>query len=168
MGEVVQLSEKMNFETVYEKYYDRIYNYVYSILQNKEDTEDIVSDTFITAYTSYDKYDSGKASVVTWLSRIAHNKAVNHVRSYTFRNKTELGENEEMEDSRKDFTETVEDNAILEKLFSQISEEEREFLNLRYIMGLKDAEVADVLGINAKAVNKRYQRLLAKCRDLIG
>jgi RNA polymerase sigma factor, sigma-70 family len=167
MGEVVQLSERMSFETVYENYYDRVYTYVYSILQNKEDSEDVVSDTFITAYSSYDKYDSEKASVITWITRIAHNKAVNHVRSYSYRNRNELSDNDEMEGPGSDFTESVENNLIIEKLYEQLSEEEREFLNMRYTLGLRDSEVAEVLGINPKAVNKRYQRLLAKCRELL-
>ena len=56
---------------------------------------------------------------------------------------------------------------MLLNLYSNLTEDEREFLNLRYTMGLKDAEVAEILDISPKAVNKRYQRLLAKCKDIL-
>lgn len=166
MAEVVEFQTKQSFEQVYEECYDKIYKYTYTLLMNKEDTEDVVADTFITAYEKYDTYDSTKSSVSTWLSRIAHNKAVNLVRSASYRNRDELPEELPGEVS-SDFTKNVEDNELLLNLFSNLSEDEREFLNLRYTMGLKDAEVADILGISPKAVNKRYQRLLSKCKDIL-
>ena len=166
MAEVVEFQTKQSFEQVYEECYDKIYKYTYTLLMNKEDTEDVVADTFITAYEKYDTYDSTKSSVSTWLSRIAHNKAVNLVRSASYRNRDELPEELPGEVSA-DFTKNVEDNEMLLNLYSNLTEDEREFLNLRYTMGLKDAEVAEILDISPKAVNKRYQRLLAKCKDIL-
>ncbi len=166
MAEVVEFQTKQSFEQVYEECYDKIYKYTYTLLMNKEDTEDVVADTFITAYEKYDTYDSTKSSVSTWLSRIAHNKAVNLVRSASYRNRDELPE-ELPGEAAADFTKNVEDNEMLLNLYSNLTEDEREFLNLRYTMGLKDAEVAEILDISPKAVNKRYQRLLAKCKDIL-
>jgi RNA polymerase sigma-70 factor (ECF subfamily) len=166
VAEVVEFQTKQSFEQVYEECYDKIYKYTYTLLMNKEDTEDVVADTFITAYEKYDTYDSTKSSVSTWLSRIAHNKAVNLVRSASYRNRDELPE-ELPGEASADFTKNVEDNEMLLNLYSNLTEDEREFLNLRYTMGLKDAEVAEILDISPKAVNKRYQRLLAKCRELL-
>ena len=39
----------MDFAQVYEENYDRIYKYVFSILLSREDTEDVVANTFVTA-----------------------------------------------------------------------------------------------------------------------
>ncbi len=44
---------------------------------------------------------------------------------------------------------------------------EREFLDLRYVMGITDKEVGALYGLEPKAVNKRYQRLLKRCRELL-
>ena len=38
---------KQPFEKVYEEYYDKIYSYVFSILLNKSNAENIVQDTFL-------------------------------------------------------------------------------------------------------------------------
>ena len=48
-------AQKPAFDQVYEENYDRVYKYTYSILLNREDTEDVVSNTFMAAYAAYDR-----------------------------------------------------------------------------------------------------------------
>ena len=85
---------KPNFETVFEVYYDRVYKYAYTILLNRENAEDVVEETFLAAYAAYPGYDPARSSLATWLTRIAHNKAVNLVRSAAYRRETALLEND--------------------------------------------------------------------------
>ena len=158
--------DKQSFERIYDNYYDRIYKYAYTILLNKEDAEDVTSETFVAAYVNYDSYDEAKASVVTWLTRIAHNRAVNLVRSAAYRKRAAMPENREFA-APGDFTEEIMSSEIILGLYAHLKPEEREFLNLRYVMELKDREIAELLGLQEKAVNKRYQRLLARCRTLL-
>lgn len=167
MGNALTFPVKPDFEKVYEDYYDRIYKYVFTMLLNKEETEDIVSETFMLAYASYDRYDPEISSPATWLSRIAHNRAVNMLRSASYRKRAEMPEYYEAEDRSGDHAEESEERDLVLRLYSMLKEEEREFLNMRYTMGLSDGEVAELLGINTKTVNKRYQRLLARCRRLL-
>ena len=164
---IVQFARKPDFSSVYEKYYDRIYKYVYTILLHKENTEDIVAETFIAAYKNYNSYDPQKASVATWLTRIAHNNAVNLVRSAAYRTRAEMPERDIHGAEDPALLQLEEDNDTVVKLYARLSADEREFLNMRYAMELKDAEIAGILGLQTKAVNKRYQRLLKKCRDIV-
>ena len=83
---------KPDFETVFEVYYDRVYKYAYTILLNRENAEDVVEETFLAAYVAYPGYDPARSSLATWLTRIAHNKAVNLVRSARYRRETALPE----------------------------------------------------------------------------
>ena len=153
---------KPDFETVFEIYYDRVYKYAYTILLNRENAEDVVEDTFLAAYSAYSGYDPARASLSTWLTRIAHNKAVNLVRSAAYRHETALA------DSGLDYADP-EDEAryTVLWLYAKLTRQEREFLELRYTMGLNDKEVAALYGLEPKAVNKRYQRLLKRCRQLL-
>ena len=57
-------AKKPAFDQVYEENYDRVYKYTYSILLNREDTEDVVSNTFMAAYAAYDRYDPAKVRAV--------------------------------------------------------------------------------------------------------
>ena len=153
---------KPDFETVFEVYYDRVYKYAYTILLNRENAEDVVEETFLAAYVAYPGYDPARSSLATWLTRIAHNKAVNLVRSAAYRRETAMPE---------DFTDpshTLQDEPryTVLWLYARLTREEREFLDLRYVMGLTDKEVAVLCGLEPKTVNKRYQRLLKRCRQL--
>ena len=164
---VLQYTPKPSFEEVYEANYDRIYKYVYTILMNREDAEDVTAETFLAAYRNYKQYDEKKASVATWLTRIAHNCAVNLLRSAERSKRTEMPEYWEAE-SKEDLVEQAVNSEVMLALYRELEPEERSFLNMRYVMDMKDREVAEILGMNEKAVNKRYQRLLARCQDLLG
>ena len=157
---------KPGFEELFDTYYDRLYNYAYSLLLHREDAENIVSETFLAAYVSYDRYDPNIASPGTWLFRIAHNKAVDLVKSASYKRTEELPEDTDVQ-SHEDFTKDVETREEILYLYSRLSVEEREFLDMRYVMELKDAEVAEMYGVPVKTINKRYQRLLAKCRKIL-
>ena len=37
-----------------------------------------------------------------------------------------------------------------------------------YVQELKNPQIGEILGINAKAVSERHRRVLMKCRKLIG
>ena len=158
---------KPSFEALYEAYYDRIYRYAYTILLNRENAEDVVEDTFMAAYAAYDGYDPSRASPGIWLTRIAHNKTVNLVRSAAYRREAELPEGEDRADPSRGFTARVEDSDTVLRLYARLTRAEREFLDLRYVMELSDAEVGALLDLPVKTVNKRYQRLLEKCRGLL-
>lgn len=167
MGQAGQQKQKKSFEAVYEDYYDCVFRYAYTLLLNREDAEDVTSETFIAAYTHYGGYDPAKASVAVWLIRIAHNRAVNFLRSAASRKRADMPEDFDLSDERADFTHASDASDAVLRLYARLSPEERDFLNLRYVMELKDKEIASLLGLPEKTVNKRYQRLLAKCRSFI-
>ena len=52
-------------------------------------------------------------------------------------------------------------------MLQQLSLKERDFLELRYGLELKNAEIAELLGISRDGVRMRYERLLKKCRQLL-
>ena len=57
-------------------------------------------------------------------------------------------------------------NERLYNILRHLSDDERDFLELRYSLELKNQEIANILGISVKAVDNRYRRLLEKCRKI--
>lgn len=161
---------KESFEEVYEKHFSEIYNFVYSQLLHREQAEDIVSDVFMKAMSSYDRYDPSKASVRTWLTHIARNTLIDQYRRKGNKGNVSLDDEESgviepsFEDEYGIFHEAQEKEVY--NILSKLSEAERELLGMIYFQNMKNEEVAAVLGINAKAVSARHHRLLQKCRDL--
>ena len=159
--------QEYSFEAVYDAYYDRIYKYAFMLLMNQADAEDVTSQTFLAAFMSFDRYDPEKASLRTWLTRIAHNRAVNLRRSAAYRKRADTPGEWKYADENSDFSEHVENSELVLMLYSHLEPAERELLNMRYVMGLRDREIGALLQINEKAANKRIKRLLTKCRIIM-
>ena len=157
---------KPDFESLYEAYYDKVFRYAYSILLNRENAEDVTAETFFAAYAAYQRYDPHTASPATWLTRIAHNKAVDFVKSAAFR-KTEPLDGSYDAAAADDTADLLETQDMKLRLYARLTKAEREFLDLRYVMELSDGEIAALYNLPVKTVNKRYQRLLTRCRKIL-
>lgn len=157
------------FEEVYEEYYGAVYNYAYRILLQPQNTEDVVSETFLKAMQSFQRYDAGKSSVLGWLCGIAHNCAVDFLRAQAVRSSLSLDELMERgdfpEDARNEWSRSETEWETWE-ILRQLRVEERELLTLRYWLGLSDREIGQRLGVTEGAVNARFRRVLEKCRKL--
>ena len=66
-------------KTIYQDYIGFIYSTVFSVVGNKENAEDITADFFIKIWEQADKYKPGTGHKA-WMSRIAHNMAVDFLR----------------------------------------------------------------------------------------
>ena len=161
------MTRKEPFEKVYQTYFSSIYNYVYAQVLHRERAEDLVSETFIKAMTHYDSYDPVKASVRTWLTRIAKNTIIDEFRKTGGKGTVSLDDEEtyvepSVEDEYDIFKEDTE--RIVYEILQRVSPEERELLSMIYFQKMKNEEIGAVLGISAKAVSARHHRLLERCK----
>lgn len=158
--------DKPDFAEVYERDYSYVYNYIYMQVMHRENTEDLVSDVFMKAMAHYDGFDPAKASTRTWLCTIARNGLIDYFRK-NGRRKTENLE-DAPEPSAVDEYEILKNpiNKEVYRLLEQLSPEERELLTMIYVQELKNPQIGEILGINAKAVSERHRRLLAKLRAM--
>lgn len=161
----------MTFEEAYEEYYGVVYKSVYMRLLSRENTEDVVQETFIKAMKAWDSFDESKASAKTWLCTIAKNTMINYVRG---NKKHENPSLEEMSDAGFEMgvvdkeLESLQDDDAREvyNLLKPLKIEDRELLVMRYVEEMSYKEIADKVGSNDKAVAKKVERLLKKCREL--
>jgi RNA polymerase sigma-70 factor (ECF subfamily) len=61
------------------EYTEELYRFAYRKISNPQDAEDVVQNTFLSAYQAYASFD-GKSSPKTWLFAILKNKVVDHYR----------------------------------------------------------------------------------------
>lgn len=66
-------------------YYREIYAFSYKQVGNKDTALDLTQEIFVSFLQSIGRYDPQKASIRTWLYRIASNKAVDYFRSASYR-----------------------------------------------------------------------------------
>ena len=164
------MAVKRSFEDVYEEHFSYVYNMIYMHVLHKETAEDVTSEAFIKAYAAYDRFDPSLASERTWLCNIANRLLIDHYRAKE-RNKTDLASDEILNvipDENDEYEKLLDTtNQEVYQLLNKLDEEERHLLILRYFMDAKNPEIAQELGISAKAVSERYRRLLVKCRKLM-
>ncbi|HET9056762.1 MAG TPA: sigma-70 family RNA polymerase sigma factor [Chitinophagaceae bacterium] len=72
-------SHTLNFTRWVDDYADYLYSYAYYKIGKKEEAEDLVQDTFLSAYKNRETYN-GVASEKTWLMAILKNKIVDYYR----------------------------------------------------------------------------------------
>ena len=165
--------EKRPFEEVYDEYYEKVFKSVYVRLLHMENTEDIVQDTFVKAMKAYDRYDPKVSSVYTWLCTIATNTLYDRFR------KIDSDKTVSLEDYMEAGFEPGSADPELEKLtdgyarsayviLSRLNDSERNLLSMRFGFEMSYKEMAEVLSSNEKAVGKKMERLLKKCRNIAG
>ena len=67
------------FEELVRRYQRPITNYVFRMLNNYDSSLDVTQEVFIKVYNSLSRYSS-EYKFSTWLYRIAHNAAIDHIR----------------------------------------------------------------------------------------
>ena len=154
------------YNQLFEEYYSRIYSLIYNMTSNKEDTEDLVSEVFMKAYQSLDKFQ-GKSSFYTWIYRIAINRTINYVKKRKRRSALSLNEIDhgverddsyiELSSKESPFRDTA-INELQENLniaLQTLSEKHRAVVVLHDIQGIPHDKIAEMLGVSSGTVRSR-------------
>lgn len=67
------------FAVVIERYQGKLFAYLYRLIGGREEAEDLLQDVFIKAFKNMKSYDVNR-KFSSWIYRIAHNEAVNHIK----------------------------------------------------------------------------------------
>ena len=77
--EGIRSQSEPHFTELYNRYFQRIYSFVYSRMRNHAETEEVVQETFLAVFTSFERY-RGQSSLLSWIYGIAKNTANNSIR----------------------------------------------------------------------------------------
>ena len=164
------LSPKM--DDVYEEYFPIVYNYVYYKLLNRENTEDLVSQIFMKVMQHLHRYDPKKASMKTWLLRIADHALIDFYR----RQKPILSYSQEesiLENTLQIYFEdeyarilSPERKQVLDAL-KTLPERDRTFIYYKYFLGITNREIARRLEMNENTVSAVIARARTKLKSIL-
>ena len=174
--EALRSGDRVEFARLVETYSPMIYRLGLKMLNNPQDAEDILQETFIKAYKHIAKFD-GRSNVSTWLYRIATNEALmllrrKHPEATSFENPfvydTEPQEPLQIVDwcclPEEEFL-TSEGRARLDEAAERLPANLRVVFVLRDIEGLSTRETAEVLEISEMAVKTRLSRARLRLRE---
>jgi len=155
--------EWRNFAVLVDKYESKVYSYVFYLMGNQEDAEEIVQDTFVKAYRSLHQF-RGEASFSTWLIRIAHFGCLTRFRLKVPK-KVDLQEVNmyEGEDKSERILDQKDRKVILTKALERLKPDERSVVTLFYYndYSLKEiTEVTEMTLSNVKILLHRSRKKL--------
>jgi RNA polymerase sigma factor (sigma-70 family) len=155
------------FGGLYEQYLPKVYQYVNYRVGDRTITEDLTSDIFHKALTSFKKYEPEKASFSTWIFSIARNTLIDY---YRRKSKEQEFRKEEpnLLASTTSFEEEVaraEEIHKLRECFSLLKSNEQELISLKFGSGMTNREISRVTGLSESNVGTIICRALRKLRD---
>src|SRR3954454_17891075 len=164
------MRDEADFRTQSEPLRRELEVHCYRMLGSVQDAEDVVQETFLAAWRNLEGFE-GRASVRTWLYKIATNRCLNALRDASRRPETELpqapeptryGEPLWLQPWPDDIYEAKEAIGLAFIVGLQhLPPTQRAALVLRDVLGFKAGEVAEMLDTTTAAVNSGLQRARA-------
>jgi RNA polymerase sigma-70 factor (ECF subfamily) len=163
-----QRGQRDAFARIYETHVDRVYRYLLSRLGQPADAEDVTAEVFIRAMKALPSYKPKGTPLMAWLYRIAHNQAVNWVKTRSRRR--ENGLDDVAAASSDDPEREALDRASFaeaERAMDQLTPLQRQVLSLRFAGELSIAETGKIMKRSQGAVKfLQYSALQAMRRNL--
>jgi RNA polymerase sigma-70 factor (ECF subfamily) len=137
----------------------RIRAFVMRLVRDDADADDVVQETFLRLWLHAAEYES-RSRVTTWLCRIAHNLAIDRLR--TKNRLRPLPDEETMPVSARQpkLLEEKRRAEALERAIAALPERQAAAIELVHRQGLSGAEASEVLGVGTEAL----ESLLARAR----
>ena len=154
--------EETAYVALYNQYAGMIYRLCYSLLQHREDAEEVLQDSFEYAFRKLAHYDANKSAFKTWLYQIAVSRCHNKRRRKwlpTF----SLGQlvNQEITDydapTPAETMQLTEQQQVVWTAIQELSDKLRETAVLRYYEGFSYVEIGQILGIPTKTAESRMR-----------
>ena len=154
-------NDYISYNKLFERYYGRLCQYVYSLLMDKSDTEDIVQELFLNIWKNRERIEI-KENVGGYLYKMAKHLALNHLRSKVYFNN--LSETQDQLSYEDDRVESEEFRIALYSCIDHLPGRCKEVLLLHRIKGLKQKEISEKLDVSIKTIKNQIWISLQKLR----
>ena len=167
-GDTVAVAE------LYDRHGSTLYALLLKILGDRSDAQEVLQETFVTAWRRAGDFDPRRGSEIAWLVSIARNRAIDRLRSRNLRAVREEEAGREIPIAGPSVVSSgdAERGAILGQLrtrmqsaLAELPEAQQSVLELAYFQGLSQTEIADKLGEPLGTIKTRTQLAMKKLRE---
>src|SRR5437016_2363113 len=156
------------FADLYNTYVEKIYKYVYYKVGNAADAEDLCEQVFLKAWEAIGRFKWCGYPFSSWLYKLAHNLVVDHYR--TKRDPMPLNDllytPLEPADPENALHATVEAEEMTQAL-AQLTEEQRQVINLKFVEGYSNLEIAELMNKKEGAIRALQYRALRSLQCIL-
>lgn len=153
------------FEELYKLTFKPIFAFCLSLTMNREDAEDLMQETYIKTRNGAHLFKGGNA--MAWMMKIAKNIFLMEKRKATLQivSLTEADDGKQAIGLTFDDISNVENRILIEELFTNISDWDRNIIIMHALMGMKFREISEELGLPEGTVKTRYHRAAEQLRQ---
>ena len=162
------------FARLHERFTGVVHSTIFKVLNDSMDTEDVAQEVFSAVWHKAKMYTEGKGKPLTWVTTMARNRAIDRLR-YKQR-QSRLNEDFKVETetfsagSRIDSAKGAENNdrhQIVRSAVMELSEDQRDAIQMAFFTRLTQSEIADKLGEPHGTVKARIRRGMLKLRTVV-
>lgn len=173
----------LQLDELMERYSQKVYNLAFRFSGSREDSEDIVQETFLEVHKGLDGF-RGESQVYTWIYRIAYNKCIQLHKSkpgcqVVITNETIEAMKDRIPNEVAEWFEIPERSALMLELLAEIRrlcnhfliyrlpDNQRATYIMRNILGLSYSEIAEITGTSENVVKARLNRARNSLSELV-
>jgi RNA polymerase sigma-70 factor, ECF subfamily len=150
--------DRDSFGDLYRRYHPPVLHLARAHLS--EGAEVAVAETFLRAWNALPRYRDTGAPFLAWLYGIAR-----HVIADEFRRRTRVEPRSDLPDRGVEWA--VDDKLTLAEAIRRLPDQQRQVVELKFLMGATNAQVAAALGKSQGAVNAKQYRALEALRRIL-
>jgi RNA polymerase sigma-70 factor (ECF subfamily) len=170
--------DQLAFKELMNRHQAKVYSYIFSMVHNREVTNDIFQETFTKVITKMDDTYNEQGKWIAWVMRIAHNATIDHIRkqkrfvdvkgSYDDDSKTDFYDRLPDEDAvaQDEKLELDESTSELLKHISNLPEEQRTVVMLRHYYEMPFKEIAELTDVSINTALGRMRYALINLRKM--
>jgi RNA polymerase sigma factor (sigma-70 family) len=160
------------FEILLHRHKSRVYTSIYLIVKDRYIAEDLLQETFIKAINTIrgGRYNE-EGKFLPWISRIAHNLAIDHFRKEKRYPEITLEDGSPLMNSMQFAEESIEDKQIMKdtasrllELVKELPEEQKQVLIMRHYLKMSFQEIAERTGVSINTALGRMRYALINLR----
>lgn len=149
------------FAQLYDAYVERVYRYILFRVSEDETTEDLVSQVFLKAWQSLDRYKLGSSPFIAWLYTIARNLVIDFYRAK--KDFLPLEKARALPSDMQSPDQEVEARFDLEAMrdgLQSLTGDQQQVLILKYIAGLPNENIAKIMNKQEGTIRGLQMRAL--------
>ena len=158
----------MTFEQLYSEHHKMVYNLALQYVQNIEDAEEITQDVFVKVHDNINSFKN-QASIKTWIYRITINQSLDYIKAKNTQKRSFISSMFSLNDENFKFQPSnfnhpgieLEQKESCQKIFdaiNQLSDNQKTAIILLKIEDKSQAETAEIMNLNVKALESLFQR----------
>ncbi len=152
------------FGDVIAMYTEPLYWQIRRMVQNHDDANDLLQNTFLKAWTSIENF-RGEAKLSTWLYKIAINESISFLERERKRLNISIDDEESHLINAIEADEFIDGNELklkLRKAIASLPEKQRLVFNMKYFDDMKYEQMSEILGTSVGALKASYHIAVKK------